>query len=73
MFSFAVDGGCEEGQVRLIDGNGHSSGRVEFYQWGLWGTVCDDDWGELSAQVVCRQLGFSVNGRHIAQNNQYSA
>ena len=60
--------------VCLVDGSGYSSGRVDFCQWGLWGTVCDNDWVELNAQVVCRQLGYSLNHRHRAHaNDQYSA
>lgn len=53
---------CNEGDVRLLGGSAASEGRVEICQNNVWGTVCDDGWGNLDARVVCRQLGFPMAG-----------
>ena len=51
--------------IRLVDGNSPYSGRVEMYRNGVWGTVCDDNWTDMTAQVVCRQLGFGSNSASV--------
>ena len=56
---------CEHGAVRLVGGVTDSTGRLEFCARGMWGRVCNyhDYWGPDNTRVVCRQLGFSDNGK----------
>ena len=51
------DPSCEDGMVRLIGGETQLEGQVEICFDGVWGTICNDNWGSRDATVVCRQLG----------------
>ncbi|NXL23394.1 C163A protein, partial [Setophaga kirtlandii] len=43
-------------ELRLSNGTGPCSGRVEVKHEEQWGTVCDGDWTIRDAEVVCKQL-----------------
>ena len=53
---------CNYGDVQLVGGSGPWEGRVEICVNNSWGTVCDDDWSNIDAIVVCAQLGYSGEG-----------
>ncbi|XP_061862488.1 antigen WC1.1 isoform X5 [Colius striatus] len=54
LLSIQVSLGADE--LRLSNGTGPCSGRVEVKHEEQWGTVCDGDWTIEDAEVVCKQL-----------------
>ena len=44
--------------MRLVGGNNVTSGRLELRHNGVWGSVCDDEFGVDEGGVVCRMLGL---------------
>ncbi|CAC5424574.1 DMBT1 [Mytilus coruscus] len=48
----------DEGGLRITAGYAKHQGRLEIYYRGEWGTVCDNHFGNVDAEVACRQLGY---------------
>ena len=44
--------------VRLVAGPSAREGRLEVQYDGQWGTVCDDEFTDAAAAVVCYMLGY---------------
>lgn len=59
---------CTFGDIRLIDGTEETNGRVEICIGGYWGTICDEEFDVLDAQIVCKQLGYPYQGAEVKYN-----
>nr|KAG5700997.1 hypothetical protein BaRGS_022708 [Batillaria attramentaria] len=47
-------------KIRLVNGSTEYEGRVEVYRGEQWGTVCDEDFDQNDALVVCRMMGLEL-------------
>ena len=55
---------CEHGDVHLVGEptDSEMEGRVEFCAYGYWVVACDTFWNIDETNVVCKQLGFPIDG-----------
>ena len=65
---FAINADCQDGDVRLMGGSKATEGTVEVCFDNIWGQVADSGWGDKDAQLICKLLGFSADGRLCGQN-----
>lgn len=56
-FTYLFSTACFPDSVRLFNGTERCSGRVEVYHSGQWGKVCNNNWRNEEAAVVCKELG----------------
>ncbi|XP_072037032.1 uncharacterized protein [Amphiura filiformis] len=61
---------CEQ-DIRLFGGHSYNSGRVEMFRNGGWTPLCDTSWGDKEAAVVCRQLGFPIDGAKAMKGTRF--
>lgn len=47
----------------MVNGTTKLEGRVEIRYHGIWGTICDDDFNDDAAKVVCSSLGYKGPAR----------
>ena len=64
LVSVADDDGIHNDSNHGNGSEGVRVGRVEVLleEGGSWGTVCEEGFSNLSAHVICRQLGFETFG-----------
>jgi hypothetical protein len=46
-------------------------GNIEIFHKGSWGNVCDDDWDQREADVVCRMLGYGNGARTATHSSKH--
>ena len=62
---------CQDGQLRLIGGNSSNEGRAEICFNNTFGTICDDLWDDLDAQVFCNELDLVAASGQCKDHSSY--
>ncbi len=55
---------CTDDDLRLDTTVAPIGGRVEVCHDGVWGSVCNEMWSTIDAQVACNQLGLPSSGMY---------
>ncbi len=50
-----------------------NEGRVEICSNNTYGTVCNVQWNDADAAVICRELGFMAQGKTLLYSTQRPA
>ena len=58
-----------EEDIRLVGGHTPTDGRVQICVEERFVSVCDENWNNIHAAVVCRQLGH--NGSELLHSTFY--
>ena len=62
---------CDEGAIRLSNGDTDLNRRMQVCIENVWGTVCADGWDTRNTRVVCRQLGRSIEGMQFIRASEW--
>lgn len=62
--AYIIDPVCNDSDIRLVGTDSPTQGRLEVCLFGVWGSVCDDQWTDRNSEVVCRQLGYESSSKH---------
>ena len=62
---------CNDGDLRLMGSQWSYEGTIEVCYGKLWGLISDSDWNQQNAEVVCRQLGYQIQGNILLHNIIY--
>ena len=53
---------CNNGDLRLVGSQWSYEGTIEVCFGKIWGLISDFNWNQQDAEVVCRQLGYQIQG-----------
>uniref|UniRef100_A0A8W8IIT1 Deleted in malignant brain tumors 1 protein n=1 Tax=Magallana gigas TaxID=29159 RepID=A0A8W8IIT1_MAGGI len=52
-------------KVRLVGSEYPDRGTIEVLHNGRWGTICDDSFGKVNGDVICRMLGYNSSRNYF--------
>ena len=61
-------------RVRLVGGDSPNEGRIEIkaFDYG-WGGICDDGFGIVDANVVCKEAGFPLGAKEAVLHSKFGS